>query len=54
MGVQATVAISPTDSRDYTEYTIRREERESGRQYVSYPPRRIERVAPSTSTDKAT
>ena len=33
---------------------IRRLERESGREYVSYPPRRIESVAASTSTDKAT
>lgn len=33
---------------------IRRQERESGRKYVSYPPRRIEDVAASTSTDKTT
>ena len=33
---------------------IRRQERESGREYVSYPPRRIEGVAASTSIDKAT
>ena len=33
---------------------IRQQERESGREYVSYPPRRIEDVATSTSTDKAT
>ncbi len=33
---------------------IRRRERESGRQYVSYPPRRVEVVAESMSTDKAT
>ncbi len=33
---------------------IRRQERESGRKYVSYPPRRTKHVAASTSTDKAT
>ena len=33
---------------------IRRQERESGRKYVSYPPRRAEIVTTSTSTDKAT
>ena len=33
---------------------LRRRERESGREYVSYPPRRVESVATSTSTDKAT
>ena len=30
---------------------IRRQERESGREYVSYPPRRIEKVAASGSTE---
>ncbi len=33
---------------------IRRQERESGREYVSYTPRRIERVAASSSNDPAT
>ncbi len=33
---------------------IRRQERESGREYVSYPPRRIKSAAASTSTEKAT
>ncbi len=33
---------------------IRRQERESGREYVTYPPRRIESVVASTSTEKAT
>ena len=33
---------------------IRRQERESGRQYVTYPPRRIEIVVTPTSTEKAT
>ena len=33
---------------------LRRQERESGRQYVSYPPRRTESAGASTSTDTAT
>ena len=33
---------------------IRRQERESGREYVTYPPRRIESIVTSTSTEKAT
>ena len=33
---------------------LRRQESESGREYVSYPPRRIEAIAASTSTEKAT
>ncbi len=33
---------------------VRLQERESGREYVSYPPRRVETVAASTSTEKAT
>ncbi|REK20607.1 MAG: hypothetical protein DWQ41_24700 [Planctomycetota bacterium] len=33
---------------------LRRLERESGREYASYPPRRVEHVAASTSTEKAT
>ena len=32
---------------------IRRQERESGRQYVTYPPRRIESTVAPTSTEKA-
>ena len=32
---------------------IRRQERESGREYVTYPPRRIESGVASASTEKA-